>query len=717
MKPFAPAPSSPRRQLGAASVAIAMLLVFILAAAVTAVMNMSGSSVVDAAKNEEQVSALFLAESGLERARGILSTNPASQCNTTAFSNTPFNLGRGTFTYAAPAYTTTPCPGTASTSCCSVEVTGNIGSSSRTLRLDVAIGGGNGSVAGSGGANPTNACTTSPIATSLTNPVNAPAVLLSVFGYRQHVPGGAPLSSRNCTPPAQTVTLNSQNFESNSVVLVGVRGNSYDVAAFGTIPKLLQGLDLASNYSLVSVVFPGVSGVAPVKKDTYWNDLKQRPNNTGTEQVGNITGSTNSGVANNTDTCDTPTSLGIDGTFTPSYHGNEQPCHSWCYGGDTLVFSLAHGGTSATSEVPPGGITFNTGGTPAQNIKMVRQVHQDVPNVINQCGAFGCFLYSDIWYAYNPNLSPTPVASNASSYKGNGNGAIGATFTGSRSDTTLTVTGFSAAAYPAQIISIGDTLGGAGATAGTITAQLASNEPSGVFNLTGPFGGRGTYSTSSSQTLSIQTMTVASTVLNVSQCTICYFQPGAPGDTISGTGFPSRTISSQLAIDITKWPGEVLGGKGRYGISGAATTVASANTLRAGTPGTTIYLPSTESAPTVTTPPTRIAVYSGTGVFVANTTVTAVATQNTATNSFTVSSTPATALDLATLCGGACAFFDGPSLTTSTTSFTVDTGNATENANTHWAGGFTCLSGVDSTHITTPLGGSPTAANWRELVK
>jgi len=705
----------PRLQRGVASVVIAMLIIFILGAAVLGVMNMSGSSVVDAAKNEEQVSSLFIAESGLERARGILSTNPASQCNTTAFPGTPFNVGRGTFTYAAPTYTMAACPGTASTSCCSVEVTGNIGSSSRTLRLDVALGIGNGSLAGSGGANPTNACTTSPIATSLTNPINAPAVLLSFFGYRQHVPGGAPLSSWNCTPPAQTVTLNSQNFESNSNALVGVRGNSYDVAALGTIPKLLQGLDLASNYSLVSVVFPGVSGLAPVKKNTYWNDLKNRPNNTGTEQVGSITGSTNSGVANNTDVCQTPVSLGIDGTFTPSYHGNNQSCHSWCYGGDTLVFGLAHGGASATSAV--NSITFNmaAGATPAQSIPMVRQVHQAVPNVslTSTCGAYPCYLYSDIWYAYNPNLSPNLTTPNASSYKGNGTGAIGATFTGNRSATTLTVTGFSGAAYPAQIISIGDTLGGAGVTAGTITAQLTSNEPSGAFNPTGPLGGRGTYSTSSSQTLSSQTVTAASTVLNVSACTICFFENGDP---VSGL-IAGRTIN---AVQLALRTGEAAGGIGRYPVSGAATTIASA-AVKAGTPGTTIYLPSSPapSMPTVATPPTRITVYSGAGVLAANTTVnsSSLSDANAVTKQFTVATAPTTPLDIATLCGGTCAFFDGPSLTTSTTSFTVDTGNPTENANTHWAGGFTCLSGVDSANIITPIGGVPAAANWHEVVK
>jgi hypothetical protein len=62
------------------------------------------------------------------------------------------------------------------------------------------------------------------------------------------------------------------------------------------------------------------------------------------------------------------------------------------------------------------------------------------------------------------------------------------------------------------------------------------------------------------------------------------------------------------------------GRQGRYTISGAATNVALGTNLYAGTPGTTLYLPSTSSQPAVTTPATLVTVKSGTGVMPPGTT-------------------------------------------------------------------------------------------------
>jgi hypothetical protein len=228
-------------------------------------------------------------------------------------------------------------------------------------------------------------------------------------------------------------------------------------------------------------------------------------------------------------------------------------------------------------------VLFNTSGTPAQNIPLTQIAKFPV------AGSAGVpsnhDIYAQIFFARNPNLSAkpdvtagsfvineayviktlgstsftsigrcqqyrqsslrchrcrfrdrhrgplNPFASNASSYKGNGTGAIGATWTGSgnsASGTTLTVGTF--AAYPAIIISIGDTIfssGGSGNITGTptIVSQLTSTEAGGAL------GGRGTYQLSASQTVTAvngRNWFAYSSVLRVSACTICFFDAVMP---------------------------------------------------------------------------------------------------------------------------------------------------------------------------------------------
>jgi hypothetical protein len=131
-----------RRQGGAASVAIAMLIMLILVAAVLTVQNMSGSSVVDSAKGEEQVAALFLAQSGLEKARSIVA-NDAAGTGLDSATTGPKLLGTGTLTvggrtgsFAVKSATFSPSTCGISPPCDSVAimVEGQIGTASRTLR-------------------------------------------------------------------------------------------------------------------------------------------------------------------------------------------------------------------------------------------------------------------------------------------------------------------------------------------------------------------------------------------------------------------------------------------------------------------------------------------------------------------------------------------------------------------------------------------------------
>jgi hypothetical protein len=441
---------------------------------------------------------------------------------------------------------------------------------------------------------------------------------------------------------------------------------------------------------------------------SYWDHKNSHAQSAKTVGAGgDTTGGTNDGTATSGGTCDAP---GAD----------FQTCTSWCYGGDTLVFSYAASVTLLTDQLSS--VTFSTNASTGQNVAMTRVAkypNSGIPGAPSNVDA-------EIWYARNPNLTgASPLGVNASSYKGRGTGAVGARWTSNGSDTTaisgttLTV-GNSNSGYPTQIISVGDTVsnsaGGGSPTCtancGTIVSQLTSTEAGGM--ATGQ-GGRGTYQISSAQTVASQNnrvWTVSSTVLHVTACTICYFQST---DALSGL-VTGRTISSQAGTSNYS-PTEATGGIGRYTISGTATYVASGSNLHAGTPGTTLYLPSTSSQPlnpspsaTPPIPQTLITVKSGTGVLAPGTTVTAVSTPigATLTTAFTVSTAPTTPLDGASVCAGTCALF------VPGTNTTFALGGITANFN-EWAGGFTCLKGVDQdpNFVTST---SPLSRRWTEVI-
>ena len=81
---------------------------------------------------------------------------------------------------------------------------------------------------------------------------------------------------------------------------------------------------------------------------------------------------------------------------------------------------------------------------------------------------------------------------------------------------------------------------------------------------------------------------------------------------------------------------------------------------------------------------------------------------NALTFSFTVSAAPTTPLDGASLCAGTCALF------VPGTSTTFALGGITGNFN-EWAGGFTCLKGVDQdpNFVTST---SPLSRRWTEVI-
>ena len=735
----APRFSSRSRQQGIVAVMAIIFLISAVIFALSQTLNITGSNSIDNKQQMDSEAAFFLAESGLERGTYVLKTSGTFTDSLCTGISGPYTLGRGSFTLSGTSTPATCDSGgaIACTSCLIKSVgtvnTASVNTASRTLTTSVNLQSANGKACNEATAGAGNCA----------NPVmnlknNNTYTSVAVFNLAYDRQGQSIFGACTGTGCALQWLVRAKQTSADM-------GNSVTIAAASSYPitTTLQ----STNYSYVGALFPGSSSLGPAILGAYWD----QPTAGGSGTVGKPNtpsgGTTNNGVTNYT----------VSSTTTAPVDANNttQSSTKWCYGGDTLIFGFGGTGTSTSDTIS--NLVFNTAGTPAQNVPMTQVAKYpingsaDVPATQD--------IFAQILYARNPNLSDkadvtagsfvvnegyviktvgttnftligaasntvntafiatgvgsgtgtatplNPFAYNASSYKGNGTGAIGATFTASRSVTTLTVTAISG--YPAQIISpttagyAGDTLGGSGVTAGTITVQQTSTEPGNAL------GGRGTYTTSSTQTRLSQTMTASSSILNVSQCTICFF---ASGDAISGL-VANKTISSQLALRT----GESTGGIGRYVLSSGGnpalpTIVASANTLRAGTPGATIYLPSTGSIPTVAN--TRVAIVSGTGVFAANTTATAAVVANAATNSFTVSPTPTTALNVATICGGTCAFFDAPSNAASTTAFTFSPTNAD-----YWSSAFMCLKGVDITPPTPVTNPSAAISSWSEVVQ
>ncbi len=692
------------RQRGMVTVVVMLFLIATVIFALSQMLNVSSGNVIDGQRQGNSTAAFYLAESGLERAQASLSDAYGTSINNTSCTGVAatYNLGLGTV--ALTGVSTPPtCDNDGGTPCtaCTVTATGQVGISTRTLTRDLALTITNGTTCN--GAY--TSCGNNPVTWRL-RLKNAEAVAgIGIFNltYIKHGNNAATCAAgSNCE---LQLALSSPSSGVNST---GLQGNAVLIPAGGTYPiyQIMNKSD--KNLAEVGTFFRGTTAPAltgPTANPgaaSYWDDDKNGVAKT-VGQSGSSTGGTNDGTATSGGTCRAPNLAA-------------QNCTSWCHGGDTLVFSFAGNVTALTDELSS--VTFGTNASVGQNFPMTRIAKYPTALV----GGAPKNVDAEIWYARNPNFTPasTPLAVNASSYKGRGNGAIGASWTSNNSDTTavsgttLTV-GNSFTDYPNQLISAGDTVfwsagGGtpacpSGTSCGTVGAQvtpLLAGEQT---------GGRGRYTLTGALAVGSannRVWTIKSNFLRVSACTICFF---ANGDALSGlvSGRSINNIQSSLnnGFGLT----ETAGGIGRYPIDGTATFVASGATLRAGTPNATLYLPSGSSQPTVTTPAMRVIVKSGTGVVAPNTTVTAVnsaPTGATSTTAFTVSTAPTTALDGASLCAGTCALF----VPSTTTTFAL--GGITANFN-EWASGFTCLKGVDlMPQVVTTT--SPANARWIEVV-
>ena len=95
-----------RPQRGAATVMLVLFLLAVVAFALTLALNMAGSDITDSAMHNDATEALFLAESGIERAAKRFADG--TSCTTTALAESvPF--GRGKFTVLEAVFTANIC--------------------------------------------------------------------------------------------------------------------------------------------------------------------------------------------------------------------------------------------------------------------------------------------------------------------------------------------------------------------------------------------------------------------------------------------------------------------------------------------------------------------------------------------------------------------------------------------------------------------------------
>lgn len=548
-----------RRQRGAASLAIAALLMFMLVAAVAVVMKVSGSAVFDSAIQEEQTAALFLAESGVERARATINAAAlaGNYTDTTCTGLAAINgtaagtLGRGTFSYTATSVPGT-CGGSSPSACtsCTISSTGAITGrpTTRTIRTVITST----LTDGASGCSD-NFTLVLPI------PGNQPAApgIWTHVAYRAKGISGTCSGGSSANAAVATCNVSgggtcnlAQGWDvnrtgTNNASSYGFFGSAPTTAGTYTVSVTLEGANTPATRSYAAtgvVMFP--TSNAPVSYiGSYGADGK-------TADTSDL-----DGVVPNDWTCGAANA-------TPN-------TMSRAAGADTLFYGLSALGIGTGNETTD--LTFGI---------------QPMYRISSLTGGNGDYLYSQSWLSYNPAYWPTATgATNGANFTG----ATGGVVTGEITGTSLNVTSVSGGSLYGAL-RVGDSITGTGVTAGTIITAFGSGT-----------GGTGTYTVNNSQTVTSTTLTVSSNILRVTDVASGVL---TPGDAISTgiTGAP--TVQSFAASGST--------GAGLVGEYVLSAKVAPVNTSAMQSSGLTVTVPGGGTAPSVGT---ALHVPSGTGTF------------------------------------------------------------------------------------------------------
>jgi len=351
------------RQRGFASIAAVVFVILFVFFILQQSLRMLGDKSIDSLQYLNSINALYIADSGAERATGIISnlvaggTSTTTACDSAKLDNNGSATaiafpGGGSFAYATP---TTPA-GPAGT--CDVRVTGTFKNANRTVQARINVA----SELGTAGFG-------HDISMQLNNPNDVAGVGVFNLAWRRqgstgHSTAGGQATASACTLPSCGLQWNIES--SSGQPSVGSMGTAVGIAAQASV-TVAQTLSTDRNYVEVGMVMPGLA-TQPLVKGSFAD--KKRTGNTANNTV--TTGDTPSGEAN---------------------------ASSWCYAADTLVFGISGRGnddvTGAYSSV-----VFNSAGTPAQPVPLTYVAHY--PNTDGSTPDVFGDVFSEIWWTYNP---------------------------------------------------------------------------------------------------------------------------------------------------------------------------------------------------------------------------------------------------------------------------------------------------------------------------
>lgn len=743
-----------RRQLGAVSVAIVLVIMFILTAAVISMMKVSGSSVIDAASNEEQVAALFIAESGVQRAQATINAASLSGTYTdatcTGLNTVTGALGRGFFSYTA---TPLPMPcGGANPACtsCTINTTGTIGASTRrTVRT----------VISSTETNGVSGCADSFTLSITVPPALGAAAVFTNVGFRAKPVSACPGAVGNNNASIATCSNSSGNPCSVTSWLVTGTGTGgvNSTGVYATVPasptsSTIYSINLALTdsggaakraFSATGVVLFPAGGTGTVG---FTGAYGEPTNDTSTESASGLSGNISSEW-----TCQPR-------PFRAS--GGSKTIANWSMAAnsDTLFYGFTGLGKTDGNEV-----TTMSLGDPILNKQ------QPLYRLVSLTDGLSDFLYSQSWMAYNPRYwATTSNATNGPDFTG----TIGSTFTGTiigaSNPRILTLTSAAKLAAGSRITdSTGTILYGtmpSSATTGTWGASgstytitstaevnpaaslraydvltLTSTPSSGTFTIGDTFTDSGNtvvfgkIGALSSGTLGANGSTYFIDSSNFSS-NPNYFVPNPPAATAMSAGITIHAPGSTA----TPSPGTALGvssdydgNDGSFGatslrgvINGTALTITSGDIPNVGDRlyGTYVKLDTLITGKTdnthFTVTPSQTTSLEGpmlarVAVRGADTTLGLPAPTPT---SFVVSKKPTSNLTGgAQLCGGVCPFFfpldkSGSNYRTLFNVVGLPSGN-------DWASGFSCMSGVDPANVRFVARVIASQSSWSEPVR
>lgn len=344
-------------QSGFVSIITIFFVIIFIFFILTQTLGMLSSKNIDSIQQIDSIKALYIAESGAERALGmvflVISTDDSqldSACSSVKQNTTPIAFGGGYFSYVAIS-TPSPPIGT-----CDIRVTGRFNEAKRTIQTLINLS----SEIGTAGFG-------QDITMRLQNNLNVDGVAVFNLAWRRlgstgYSTSGGQASATACPLPTCFTKWNLDSSSGNNAV--GSLGTAVTVSAH-TGADITQSLNKDRNYAEVGMVMPGILS-APVLKGSFYDN--KRTANTANNTI--TTGDTSSGEAT-----------------------------GWCNAADTLVFGVSGRGDDDVSAAY-NSVIFNSNGSPAQPIALTWIAH--FPNTDGSTvGVFGD-VFSEIWYTYNP---------------------------------------------------------------------------------------------------------------------------------------------------------------------------------------------------------------------------------------------------------------------------------------------------------------------------